>query len=149
MWFALCFKRRMLSDLLRSGLWMLFLSDGESPNEEGCLTADVLWSCECDSGSCGLTVQSSGTNKRTVIRMNERKDACMINRSAGLFFFFFERFSLLGSTKVQTGALQLLEEEKVQQLYLNWGVSKLANSCTHLNNWMVTDAGGIPGTLTD
>lgn len=29
------------------------------------------------------------------------------------------------------------------------GVSKLANSCTHLNNSMVTDAGGIPGTLTD
>lgn len=38
-----------------------------------------------------------------------------------VFVFYLGRFSLLGSRKVQTGALQRLEEEKVQQLYLNWG----------------------------
>lgn len=54
----------------------------------------------------------------------------MISRSAGLGWFFLgggvlllagEVLSLLGSTNVQPGAPQLLEEEKVQQLYLNWG----------------------------
>ena len=54
-----------------------------------------------------------------MIRINERKDACMINRGASLSLSL--SLSLLNSTKVPPGALQLLEEEKVHQLYLNWG----------------------------
>lgn len=74
----------MLSDLLKNGLWMPFLSDRENPDQERCLTSEVLRGCKCSFGSCGLMVQSSGTNNRTAIRMNERKAACMVNRRAGL-----------------------------------------------------------------
>lgn len=52
--------------------------------------------------------------------MNER-EACMVSRSAGLFSGGGGALSLFGSANVQTDVLQLLEEEKVQQLYLNWG----------------------------
>lgn len=105
----------MPSDLLKNGLWMPLFSDRENPDQERCLTGDVLRGCKCGSGSCGLVVQSRGANNRTAIRTKERKAACMVNGSAGLLW------CLLGSRKVPTVAVQLLQEEKVQRLYLNWG----------------------------
>lgn len=121
---------KMLSDLLKNGLWMPFFSDRENPDQERCLTGDVLRGCKCGSWSCSLMVQSSGTNNRTAIRMNERKAACMVNRSAGLLW------SLLGSRNVPTVAMQLLPEEKVQRLYLNWGsVNWLTHGLIWITQW--------------
>lgn len=105
----------MLSDLLRNGLWVPLFSD-----QDRCLTGGVLRGCKCGPGSCGLMVQSSGTNNRRATRRKERKAACMVNGVA-LISPGVALISPRGSRNVPTVAVQLLQGEKVQRLYLNWG----------------------------
>lgn len=126
----------MLSDLLRNGLWVPFFSD-----QDRCLTGGVLRGSKCGPGSCDLMVQSSGTNNRRATRRNEKKAACMVNRSALI--------SPRGQQKCSDrgGAASAGGESPAALFKL--GVSKLAHSWAHLNNSVVTDAGGIPGTRTD
>lgn len=96
---------------------------------------------------------------RTSGRRSERRRGKTLAWSAGVDWtrlvflggggFFWEVLSLFGSTSVQPGVAAASGGGESPAALFKLGVSKLAHSCAHLNNWTVTDAGGIPGTLTD
>lgn len=120
----------MCADLPRKFLWICFLIDPLVPRKKrpavsSCASLGKLlcWRCMSCSGPRGLGEQSTGTDIRTAIRMSEKKARCMINGVACSLLWTAQMFRLVCG--------QLLEEEKVQQVYLNRGSM---NRLTHLRN---------------
>lgn len=145
MWFALCFKTRMLLTqkwaVNAFSHWLGESQRGRLFNRRCPLTLQMRFWVLRPHGTIQWDKQMDGDQ-------NEWEERRLHDQWKRWTFFGGEVLSPRQHKSSDWCVAASGEGESPTALF-KLGVSKLANSCTHLNNWMVTDAGGIPGTLTD